>query len=102
MYFYIILIYITKDAHAIRRHNEVAYTLVRLLRSLGLAVQLEILYLFAGEDTDNRRSDIKIQNPFGEGLQIILDVAVTGVDGQSRRRDDDVDALLNSRFNEKN
>ena len=93
---------ITKDAHAIRLHNEITSAWTRLLRSLGLAMQLEFLYFFASEDTDNRRPDIKIQNPFGEGRQIILDVAVTGVDGLSRRKDDDVDALLNSRFNEKN
>lgn len=28
---------------------------------------------------DNRRPDILIQNPFGGGAQIILDVAITGV-----------------------
>ena len=54
-----------KDAHATRLHHAVAYTLTRLFRSLGLAVQLESLYLFVGEYTDNRRPDIKTQNPFG-------------------------------------
>ena len=44
---------------------------------------------------------LKFQNPFGGGRQIILDVAVTGVDGQSRRRSVDVDAPLNSRFYKK-
>ena len=56
-------------------------------------MQLEPLHLFAGVDANNRRPDIKIQNLFGEGRQIILDVAVTGVDARSRRSDVDVDAL---------
>ena len=39
----------------------------------------EPLQLFSGKDTDNRGLDVKIQKPFGEDLQIILDFAVTGV-----------------------
>ena len=31
---------------------------------------------------ENRRPDILIQNPFGGRAQMILDVAVTGVNGQ--------------------
>jgi len=46
-------------------------------------VQLEPLHLFADDDGDNRRPDIQIQNPFDEGRQMILGVAVAVVDGQS-------------------
>lgn len=52
-----------RDAHAIRLRNAVAYTLTRLFRSLDLAVQLESLHLFAGDDVDNHRPDITIQTP---------------------------------------
>ena len=34
---------------------------------------------------DNRRPDILLRNPFGGGRQVILDVAVTGVDGTDRK-----------------
>ena len=40
-------------------------------------------------------------NPYGGGPQIILDVAVTGVTGQSRRSDLDTDQPLQYRFNQK-
>jgi hypothetical protein len=33
------------------------------------------------EPDDNRRPDILIRNPYGGGKQIIIDVAVTGIDG---------------------
>ena len=55
-------------------------------------MQLEPLHLFADDDGDNRRPDIKIQHPFGESRQIIWGVAVTGVDGQSRGSGVDVAA----------
>ena len=46
-------------------------------------------------------SDILISNPYGGGPQIILDVAVTGVTGQSRRSDTGTDQPLEYRFNQK-
>ena len=49
---------------------------------------MEPLHLFENiQDEDHRRPDILISNPYGGGPQIILDVAVTGVTGQSRRSD---------------
>ena len=64
-------------------------------------MQLEPLHLFADDDGDNRRPDIQIQNPFDEGRQIILGVAVAVVDGQSRGSCVDVAAPFNSRFIDK-
>ena len=74
-----------------------------LFRSLGLATQLEPANLLTEKGNDNRRPDIKIQNSFDEGRQIILYLAVAGidVDGQSRRSDANVLGPLNSRFAEK-
>ena len=90
------------DAHAIRLHDNVVHTLVMLFRSLGLAVTLEPIHLFANiQSDDNRRPDILINNPYGGGPRIILDVAVTGVNDQSRRSDQDTDQPLNHRFNQK-
>ncbi len=40
---------------------------------------------------DNRRPDILLRNPFGGGRQVILDVAVTGVDGSDRKVEDHPD-----------
>ena len=72
------------------------------LRSVGLVVTLEPLHLFENiQAEDNRRPDILINNPYGGGPQIILDVAVTGVNGQSRRSDQDTDQPLQYRFNQK-
>ena len=68
---------------------------------LVLAAQLKPLHLYADENAGNHGPDVRIQNPFGEGRQIILDVAVTNVDGQLRRKVVDVAVPLNSRFNEK-
>ena len=53
------------------------------------------------ESDDNRRPDIIIHNPYGGGPQIIVDVADTGVNGQARRSDLDVDQPLQYRFNQK-
>ena len=67
-------------------HDNVTHQLVTELRSIGLVVLLEPLNLFENiQEEDNRRPDILISNPYGGGPQIILDVAVTGVTGQSRR-----------------
>ena len=37
-------------------------------------------------DVSNQRPDIFIRNPRNSGKQVIIDVALTGVDGQSRER----------------
>ena len=49
----------------------------------------------------NLDPDILISNPYGGGPQIILDVAVTGVNGQSRRSDTETDQPLEFRCNQK-
>ena len=78
-----------KDANAIRLHDNVVHTLVILLRLLGLSVALEPMNIFQNhEPDDNRRPDILIRNPYGGGKQIIIDVAVTGIDGTIRKNDD--------------
>ena len=60
-----------------------------LLRLLGLSVALEPMNIFQNhEPDDNRRPDILIRNPYGGGKQIIIDVAVTDIDGTTRRNDD--------------
>ena len=65
---------------------------------MGLAVSLEPIHLFANfESDDNRRPD----NPYSGGSQIIVDVSVTGVNGQARRSDLDTDQHLHYRFNQK-
>ena len=42
-----------------------------------------------------------LRNPRGFGRQVILDVAVTAVDGQSRANDDAADRSLNARYEQK-
>ena len=75
--------------------------MVVLLRSLGLAVSLEPIGLFADFlSDDNRRPEIFIRNPYGGGPQI-LDGAVTGVNGQSRHSDQHTDQPLQYRYNQK-
>ena len=61
-----------------------------LFRStLGLSVALEPPRLFSEVNpNDNRRPDILLCNPHGGGKQVIIDVALTGVDGSSRRNND--------------
>ena len=43
------------------------------------------------EPDDNRRHDILIRNPYGGSKQIIIDVALTGIDGTTRTNDDKAD-----------
>ena len=87
---------------ALIMHHNMTHLLVTLFRSLGLVVRLEPLHLFENiQDEDNRRPDILISNPYGGGQQIILDVAVAGVTGQSRRSDSGTDQPLEYRFSQK-
>ena len=73
-------------ANAIRLHNEVVLLLAKLFRSLRLDAIVEPICLFAESsgNGNNQRPDILLRNPGGFGRQIILDVAVAGLDGQSR------------------
>ena len=78
------------DGNAIIIHDTLVHTSVQLFRSaLGLSVALEPPRLFSEVNpNDNRRPDILLCNPHGDGKQVIIDVALTGVDGSSRRNND--------------
>ena len=56
-----------------------------------------------GDITNQRRPDIHIRNPRNSRLQviIIIDVALTGVDGQSRTSDEAVERPLQVRYDQK-
>ena len=73
-------------ANAIRLHDEVVSLLARLFRSLRVDAIVEPTRLLAeaSGNASNQRSDILLRNPRGFGRLVVLDVAVTGVDGQSR------------------
>ena len=75
----------------------------KLFRSLRLDAIVEPLRLFsdADEDASNQRPDIFIRNPRGLGRQVIIDVAVTGIDGQSRSNDEATERPLQTRYDQK-
>ena len=66
--------------------------------SLGHA-RLKIIDL--SEGGNNQRPDILLRNPRGFGRQVIIDVAITGIDGQSRTSDDFPDRPLRVRHEQK-
>jgi len=90
-------------ANAIRLHDEVVAIVAKLFRTLRLDAIVEPMRLFAnaGEDASNQRPDIFIRNPRGLGRQVIIDVAVTGVDGQSRSSDEASERPLQIRYDQK-
>ena len=90
-------------ANAIRLHDEVVCILAKLFRSLRVDAIVEPLRIFsdASPASANQRPDILLRNPRGFGRQVILDVAVTAVDGQSRTSDDVADRPLNVRYDQK-
>ena len=55
------------------------------------------LFAEASGDASNQRPDILLRNPRGFGRQVGLDVALTGVDGQSRASGDFPDRPLQIR-----
>ena len=73
-----------------------------LFRSLRLDVIVEPTSLFGDNlgDVSNQRPDIHIRNP-RKSRQVIIDVALTGVDGQSRTSDEAVERPLQVRFDQK-
>ena len=75
----------------------------KLFRTLRIDAIVEPTRLFtdAVEDAGNQRPDIFLRNPRGLGRQIIIDVAVTGVDGQSRTSDEAVERPLQARYDQK-
>ena len=80
-------------------HDEVVAVVARLFRSLRLDVIVEPTRLFDHNpdnpgDVSNQRPDIFIRNPRGASNLVIIDVAVTGIDGQSRTSDEVVERPL--------
>ena len=55
----------------------------------------------AAPEAANQRPDILLRSPRGFDRQVILDVAVTAVDGQSRASDDVADRPLSVRYDQK-
>ena len=90
-------------ANAIRLHDEVVAVVARLFRSLRLDAIVEPTRLFDNNlgDVSNQRPDIFIGNPRGSGKQVIIDVALTGIDGQSRTSDEAVERPLQVRYDQK-
>ena len=90
-------------ANAIRLHDEVVATVAKLFRTLRLDAIVEPTRLFNNPDEDaaSQRPDIFIRNPRGLGRQVIIDVAVTGVNGQSRTSDEATDRPLQTRYDQK-
>ena len=75
--------------------------LVQYALRVDAIVEPTRLFTDAVEDPSNQRPDIFLRNPRGLGRQIIIDVAVTGVDGQSRTSDEAVDRPLQARYDQK-
>ena len=90
-------------ANAIRLHDQVVVLIARLLRSLRLEAIVEPIRLFeeASPNSENQRPDILIRHPRGFGRPIILDVAITGIDGQSRPTEESPDRHLQVRYDQK-
>ncbi len=87
-------------ANAIRLHDEIVFILAKLFRFLRVDAIVEPLRIFsdATPEASNQRPDTLLRNPKGFSRQVILDVAVTAVDGQSRTSDDATDRPLNARY----
>ena len=64
-----------KDGGAIRLHDNLVHVIVKLLRLLGLSVDLEPLDMFRNtQPDDGRRPDIFLRGPYGGGRQKVIDV----------------------------
>ena len=74
-----------------------------MFRSLLLEAIVEPIRLFeeASPNSENQRPDILIRHPRGFGRPIILDVAITGIDGQSRPTEESPDRHLQVRYDQK-
>ncbi len=90
-------------ANAIRLHDEVVSMLARLFRSVRVDAIVEPKRIFtkASASGSNQRPDILLRNPRGLGRQLLIDVAVTGIEGQSRTSDDLPDRPLRIRHEQK-
>ena len=90
-------------ANAIRLHDEMVTMVANLFRTIRVDAIVEPIRLFNNttEDDSNQRPDILLRNPRGFGRQVILDIAVTGIDGQSRTNDEAADRPLQVRYDQK-
>ena len=59
------------------------------------------MFAEASPNSENQRPDILIRHPRGFGRPIILDVAITGIDGQSRPTEESPDRHLQVRYDQK-
>ena len=84
-------------------HDEVVALVARLLRSLRLDAVVEPTRLFDHNpgDVGDQRPDVFIRSPRNSGKRIIIDVALTGVDSQSRISDEAVERPLQVRYDQK-
>ena len=53
------------------------------------------------EDVTNQRPDVFLRNPRGLGMQVIIDIAVTSVNGQVRTSDEATERPLQVRYDQK-
>jgi len=90
-------------ANAIRLYDQVVVLIARLFRSLRFEAIVEPIRLFAeaSPNSENQRPDILIRYPRGFGRSIILDVAITGIDGQSRPTEESPDRHLQVHHDQK-
>lgn len=73
-----------KDGNSIRTLDDLLCTSVLLSRPMTLSLALVPVHLFTYlYPDDDRGSDMLIANPHSEGRQVILDLAVTKINGQS-------------------
>ena len=78
-----------KDGGAIRSHDNLVHVIVKLLRLLGLSVDLEPYDMFRTvEPDDGRRPDIIVRNIYGGGKLLLIDVSLCAINGSSRTNDD--------------
>ena len=77
-------------------HDEVVMMVAKLFRTLRVDAIVEptLLFTYAVDDAS-------LRNPTGLGRQVTIDVAVTGVDGQSRASDEAAERPLQVRYDQK-
>ena len=90
-------------ANATRLRDEAVATLAKPFRTLRLDAIVEPMRLLndAAEDASNQRPDVFLRDPRGLGRQVIIDVAVAGVDGQARASDEATERPLQTRYDQK-
>ena len=90
-------------ANAILLHDEVVVVMAKLFRSPRVDAIVEPMHLFveAAEDRSNQRPYIFLRNARCLGRQVIIDVAVTGIDGQSRTSDEAAERPMQVRYEQK-